>query len=50
MQQAVLHHFPNAQATYRFIHRDKDVFFTRKSIEEFEAAISRTHFVLENFH
>lgn len=39
MQQAVLHHFPDAQATYRFTHRDKDVFFTRQSIDEFKAAI-----------
>jgi len=36
MQQAVLHHFPEAQATYRFTHRDKDVFFTQKCIEEFK--------------
>jgi nicotinate phosphoribosyltransferase len=42
MQQAVLHHFPEAQATYRFTHRDKDVFFTQKCIEEFKTAVSRT--------
>jgi len=41
MQQAVLHHFPEAQATYRFTHRDTDVFFTRKCIEEFETAVSQ---------
>ncbi|KAH9942787.1 nicotinate phosphoribosyltransferase [Amylocystis lapponica] len=33
MQQAVLRHFPDVQATYRFTHRDKDVFFTRECID-----------------
>lgn len=41
MQQAVLHHFPNVEATYRFTHRDKDVFFTHKSIEDYKATVSR---------
>lgn len=41
MQQAVLHHFPDAMATYRFTHRDKDVFFTRESVEEFKTVVSR---------
>lgn len=45
MQQAVLYHFPDAQAIYRFTHRDKDVYFTRKCIEEFKTAISRTSFI-----
>jgi nicotinate phosphoribosyltransferase len=48
MQQAVLHHFPDTQATYRFTHRDKDVFFTRKSIEEFKTAVSRKFYFLLN--
>lgn len=41
MQQAVLHHFPEVQATYRFTHRDKDVFFTRKCIEAFQSVVYR---------
>jgi nicotinate phosphoribosyltransferase len=48
MQQAVLHHFPEAQATYRFTHRDTDVFFTRKCIEEFKVAVSRTYLKFEH--
>jgi nicotinate phosphoribosyltransferase len=46
MQQAVMHHFPDAQATYRFAHRDTDVFFTRESIEEFKIAVSRTFLII----
>lgn len=46
MQQAVLFHFPDAQAIYRFTHRDKDVYFTRKCIEEFKMAVSRA-FIIE---
>lgn len=42
MQQAVLHHFPDVQATYRFTHRDKDVPFTRECIDTYRAAVSRT--------
>ncbi|KAI0270803.1 Quinolinate phosphoribosyl transferase [Russula aff. rugulosa BPL654] len=30
MQQAVLHHFPEAQTTYKFTHRDANVYFTRQ--------------------
>lgn len=41
MQQAVLHHFPDAQATYRFTHRDKDVPFTRECVDAYKAAVSR---------
>jgi nicotinate phosphoribosyltransferase len=48
MQQAVMHHFPDAQATYRFTHRDTDVLFTRESIEEFKAAVSRTCLIIEH--
>ncbi|KAF7975743.1 hypothetical protein HWV62_8731 [Athelia sp. TMB] len=40
MQQAVLHHFPDVQATYKFTHRDKDVPFTRECIDTFRAAIT----------
>lgn len=40
MQQAVLHHFPDSQATYRFTHRDNNVFFTRECIEAFQTAVS----------
>ncbi|KZP27314.1 nicotinate phosphoribosyltransferase [Athelia psychrophila] len=40
MQQAVLHHFPDAQATYRFTHRDKDVPFTRECVDAYKAAVS----------
>ncbi|KZT63456.1 nicotinate phosphoribosyltransferase [Daedalea quercina L-15889] len=41
MQQAVLHHFPDVHATYRFTHRDKDVPFTRECIDAFREAVSR---------
>lgn len=41
MQQAVLHHFPDVQATYRFTHRDKDVPFTQELVEHFRASISK---------
>jgi len=40
MQQAVLHHFPCSQATYRFIHRDKNIFFTRQCIENLKSIVS----------
>ena len=43
MQQAVLHHFPDAQSTYKFTHRDTDVYFTRQCYEQFVAAIPRAH-------
>jgi nicotinate phosphoribosyltransferase len=43
MQQAVLHHFPTVQATYRFTHRDTNVYFTRSCYETFVVAISRAH-------
>ncbi|EJD02414.1 nicotinate phosphoribosyltransferase [Fomitiporia mediterranea MF3/22] len=35
MQQAVLRHFPDVQATYRFTHRDEDVYFTRECYERY---------------
>jgi len=40
MQQAVLIHFPDIPATYRFTHRNKNVFFTRQCIERFRTAVS----------
>ncbi|TFK40077.1 nicotinate phosphoribosyltransferase [Crucibulum laeve] len=40
MQQAVLHHFPDVQATYRFTNRNKNVLFSRQCIERFRAAVS----------
>jgi nicotinate phosphoribosyltransferase len=43
MQQAVLHHFPTVQATYRFTHRDANVYFTRTCYEMFVGAISQFH-------
>ena len=43
MQQAVLRHFPDAQSTYKFTHRDADVYFTRQCYERFVAAIPRAH-------
>ncbi|KAI0324326.1 nicotinate phosphoribosyltransferase [Cubamyces sp. BRFM 1775] len=41
MQQAVLHHFPGVEGTYRFTHRDKDVYFTRECFERFERSASQ---------
>jgi len=43
MQQAVLHHFPDAQSTYNFTHRDANIYFTRQCYEQFAAAIPREH-------
>ncbi|KAG5651933.1 hypothetical protein H0H81_006915 [Sphagnurus paluster] len=41
MQQAVLHHFPTVEATYRFTNRDKATLFSRQSIERFRTAVSQ---------
>ncbi|KAF8274821.1 nicotinate phosphoribosyltransferase [Lactarius quietus] len=41
MQQAVLHHFPSVQTTYRFTHRDADVYFNRSCYEQFVVSISQ---------
>lgn len=41
MQQAVLQHFPTAQATYRFTNRDKNTLFSRQCIERFRTAVSQ---------
>ena len=43
MQQAVLHHFPDVQATYRFTHRDKDRFFSEQCIQQFCSSVSRQY-------
>ncbi|KAG6856299.1 hypothetical protein H0H87_005712 [Tephrocybe sp. NHM501043] len=41
MQQAVLYHFPDVHATYRFTNRDKTRPFSRQSIERFRTAVSQ---------
>ncbi|KAH9848404.1 nicotinate phosphoribosyltransferase [Lenzites betulinus] len=41
MQQAVLQHFPSAEGTYKFTHRDKDVFFTRECFRRFQRSASQ---------
>ncbi|KAG5642056.1 hypothetical protein DXG03_003727 [Asterophora parasitica] len=41
MQQAVLHQFPDVQATYRFTNRDKNTLFSRQCIERFRTAVSQ---------
>jgi hypothetical protein len=43
MQQAVLHHFPEAQTTYKFFHRDANIYFTRQCYEQFVATIPCAH-------
>ncbi|THH27001.1 hypothetical protein EUX98_g7181 [Antrodiella citrinella] len=42
MQQAVLRHFSDVEAVYRFTHRDQDVYFTRECYDKFVEAL--THF------
>ncbi|KZT29231.1 nicotinate phosphoribosyltransferase, partial [Neolentinus lepideus HHB14362 ss-1] len=44
MQQAILHHFPDARAKYRFKNRDKDKgrYFTKTCYERFKSSV--THF------
>lgn len=46
MQQAVLRHFPDVPATYKFTHRDKDVYFTRNCYELFVASVKSQSFLL----
>jgi nicotinate phosphoribosyltransferase len=41
MQQAIVHHFPETRALYRFTHRNPDVFFPRKCIDLFRKSIQR---------
>jgi hypothetical protein len=49
MQQAILHHFSDVQSAYRFTHRSKDVYFSRKCIDLFKESIPRTlHLLLRN--
>ncbi|OCH94914.1 nicotinate phosphoribosyltransferase [Obba rivulosa] len=40
MQQAVLRHFPDVSATYRFTHRDKGRYFSRECYERFRESVS----------
>ncbi|KAI0684228.1 nicotinate phosphoribosyltransferase [Cytidiella melzeri] len=40
MQQAAMRHFPNVHATYKFTHRDTDVFFTRRCFQLFQESVS----------
>ena len=49
MQQAVLQHFPDVDAVYKFTHRDSDVYFTRECFDLFVESIKRmrrAHIVL----
>ncbi|KLO12012.1 nicotinate phosphoribosyltransferase [Schizopora paradoxa] len=39
MQQAVLKHFPEANSSYRFTHRDKDVYFSRECFDRFVSTL-----------
>ncbi|KAG9315104.1 Quinolinate phosphoribosyl transferase [Chiua virens] len=41
MQQAILDHFPETPALYKFTHRDQDVLFPRKCIDLFRESIQR---------
>ncbi|KAI9567288.1 Quinolinate phosphoribosyl transferase [Boletus coccyginus] len=41
MQQAIVHHFPETRALYRFIHRDNDVFFPRTCIDLLHKSVQR---------
>lgn len=41
MQQAVMRHFADKEATYKFTHRDKDVFFPRESFNLFVRSVKR---------
>lgn len=51
MQQAILHHFPDVQATYRFTHRSsEDVKFSRECFERFKASIPRAYLILDHIN
>ncbi|KAJ6494623.1 nicotinate phosphoribosyltransferase [Mycena vitilis] len=41
MQQAVLHHFPDTQASYKFTMRAKDVVFTKQAFNVFQQTLTR---------
>lgn len=47
MQQAVLKHLPDVQATYKSTHRDKDVYFTRECYNRYLEALPRTSYSLD---
>lgn len=40
MQQAVLHHFPEAQVRYRFNNRSKGMEFNRECLEVFKESVA----------
>ncbi|KAF9448625.1 nicotinate phosphoribosyltransferase [Macrolepiota fuliginosa MF-IS2] len=40
MQQAVLRHFPDVQATYRFTNRNKNITFSRQFVDKYRASVS----------
>jgi nicotinate phosphoribosyltransferase len=41
MQQAVLRHFPDTQASYKFTLRDKNVVFTKQALNTFQETVDR---------
>lgn len=41
MQQAVLRHFPDTQASYKFTLRDKGVVFTKEAFDKFQETVDR---------
>ncbi|KAJ7127184.1 nicotinate phosphoribosyltransferase [Mycena epipterygia] len=41
MQQAVLRHFPDTQASYKFTLRDKDIVFTKQAFDKFQETVDR---------
>ena len=49
MQQAVLQHFPRAQGTYHFTHRDKDVHFTRECFDHFKRSAAREPLMVPSY-
>lgn len=44
MQQAVLRHFPDVKASYRFTHRDQGVYFTKECYESYIQSLARELF------
>ncbi|KAL9714330.1 nicotinate phosphoribosyltransferase [Leucoagaricus gongylophorus] len=40
MQQAVLHHFPDVQASYRFINRSNTIHFSRRCFQNLRASVA----------
>lgn len=43
MQQAILRHFPDTQATYAFTLRNKSAVFTEEAVNAFREAVNRMH-------